>query len=507
MRIERCENARNRVGRDLVLTAIVLALSLTGSLAAIADDVPSSTAPSSPPGGPSRFESNTSARSEIIRAIAVNDLPKAAALINTYLEANAHDADMLYTAACVQAQLGEVKRAEKLLYQAVEAGFREFGAMERDPDLEPLRDTDTFKAILEANRLVSTVPGPQLFDRWTKDATDGTYRLEVDEQRHLYYATSLDETTQHEVREMLEKEADQLADTLFGDVPGYPLLIAMATPTDARNLLGSDNIGGMYFHNKRELITRDVGGSLRHEFVHLMHYGHMERLHQKHPLWIQEGLACLYEDYQLNRDGSITFLPNERQQEVKRYARGRHLADWADLFRMSDKQFMREAAKMYAQVRSMFEFLADKGLLSDWYAAYTTNFAKDHSGQLAFEEVFHMPVADVERLWKQWIVSRPDVVTMVRPGAASLGIRYQPNGVSDGVLVTQVFQESAASAAGLHQLDVIVAVDGEPVRAGQELTIRIASKMVGESVALRIRRDGRYLELTARLQAYGRRWR
>lgn len=455
--------------------------------------------------GPARFESSTSQRSQIIRAIAANDLTKAGELLDAYLQDHADDDDMLYTAAGVQAQLGNIDRAEKLLLASVEAGFREFRAMERDPDLIPLRDTETFKAILEANRIVRTMPGEKLFERWTKDFGTETYRLDSDDKRHLYYASSLDETTHREVRAMLEAEADHLAATLFGDVPGYAVLIAMPTPAHARQLLGADNIGGMYFHYKRELITRDVGGSLRHEFVHLMHYGHMERLKQKHPLWIQEGLASLYEDYRLDSDGTIEFLPNERQAVAKANARGRHLADWDELFAMSDKQFMREAAKMYAQVRSMFEFIAEKGVLEEWYASYTAGFVKDQTGRRALEDVFHMPIADVERLWRAWLISRPDVATGVRPGSASLGIRYQPNGVSDGVLVMEVFPESAASAAGVHHRDVIVAFDGEPVRSGQELTIRIASKSVGEWVSLRVRRDGRYLDLSARLQAYGRR--
>jgi S1-C subfamily serine protease len=174
---------------------------------------------------------------------------------------------------------------------------------------------------------------------------------------------------------------------------------------------------------------------------------------------------------------------------------------------MDSRLFMREAPKMYAMVRSIFEFIADHGLLSDWYAAYVANFDEDDTGRKAFEEVFRLPIDDVERKWRQWIIARPDVATSVRPGSASLGIEYQPHAVSDGVLVMRVFPGSAAGEAGLRERDVIVAVDDEPTRSGQELTIRIAARAVGDFVMLRVRRDGRYLDIGATLHAFGRRGR
>jgi len=485
---------------------ILIALMATG--VAIAHDTPTSHTPdhtADSNGGIERFESSSSQRRDIIRAIAANDLEGAADLLAEYLKTNADDAGMLYTAAGVNAQIGNIETAASYLRKSVEAGFREFDAMQRDPDLKPLRQHDVYLAIVEAHHRTSGFPGTDLFERWESKFGKGTYRLDRDDKRNLLYATSLDETSHAEIRAMLEKQADHLAETLFGGMPGYPVLIAIPTPAHAREALEHDNVGGLYIHHRRELITRDVGGSLRHEFMHVMHFGHMERLHQKHPLWIQEGLASLYEDYKLDFDGTIEFLPNDRLAEVKRQARGRRLPSWDELFRMDSKLFMREAAKMYAYVRSIFEFIADQGLLTDWYAAYVANFDSDTTGRKAFEEAFHMPIDQIERKWKAWVIARPDVATSVRPGSASLGIHYQPRAVSDGVLITRVLQDSAASRAGLRESDVIVAVDDEPTRSGQELTIRIAARKVGDFVMLRVRRDGRYLDIHATLQAYGSR--
>ena len=92
--------------------------------------------------------------------------------------------------------------------------------------------------------------------------------------------------------------------------------------------LGFDRpeVRGMYLHPARRLVSRDAGQSLQHEFVHLMHFAHMERTGQRHPIWVQEGLASLYEDYTLRADGSVEFHPNirfnfARKQVTSRTAR------------------------------------------------------------------------------------------------------------------------------------------------------------------------------------------
>ena len=124
-------------------------------------------------------------------------------------------------------------------------------------------------------------------------------------------------------------------------------------------------------------MSRDIGGSLRHEFFHLMHYGHMERIGQAHPLWIQEGLAALYEDYDLGESGSITFLPNDRQHIVMNRAKAGLLTKWNDLMTLSADEFMEDAQELYPQVRSIFEFVAAQGKLEQWYATYVKTFNDD----------------------------------------------------------------------------------------------------------------------------------
>ena len=66
-----------------------------------------------------------------------------------------------------------------------------------------------------------------------------------------------------------------------------------------------------------------------------------------------------------------------------------------------------------------------------------------------------------------------------------------------GALVTRVFEDSPAEAAGIEAQDVIVSVDDEPVEDNVDLRNRIGLSPVGETVRIGIVRDGRRIEKEA----------
>jgi Do/DeqQ family serine protease len=68
-----------------------------------------------------------------------------------------------------------------------------------------------------------------------------------------------------------------------------------------------------------------------------------------------------------------------------------------------------------------------------------------------------------------------------------------------GALVSSVQPDSAAAKAGVQRGDVVVALDGVTVTDSNQLRNHIAQKQPGSSVHLTVLRDGRNLDLTARL--------
>jgi hypothetical protein len=416
-------------------------------------------------------------------------------LIETFLVESPDNIEMLYNAACAKCKLNDRDGAAEYLLRAVKAGFRDFTFMDRDPDLRVMRDHPTYEAIVEAAKRVDESQALDALARWRSMFGDDDYTLAEDDVHRLHYAAALDDTSFAEMRSMLERQADQMIAAFFGGPPDYHVLIAVPTPKDAVALFGDDRaVGGIYQHYQRRLIARDIGSSLRHEFFHLLHYGHMERLGQDHPIWIQEGMASLYEDYEFREDGAITFLPNDRHNIVRRRARIGGLMKWRQLFDTTRTRFMGKATALYPQVRSIFEFVADEGLLAEWYAAYVASFDEDDSGVVAFEAVFNAPLESIERQWRTWMMARPELDLEV--GDAGLGIRSGDRISNDGVLVTSVIPRSSAARAGIRNRDVIVSADGRPTRSLQELKNIIGAKSEGDPVKVRFRRVDQYHVVT-----------
>ncbi|MBI4460666.1 MAG: Do family serine endopeptidase [Acidobacteria bacterium] len=80
----------------------------------------------------------------------------------------------------------------------------------------------------------------------------------------------------------------------------------------------------------------------------------------------------------------------------------------------------------------------------------------------------------------------------------SIGVTFQPEqseallrsfGTDHGVVITGIQPSGPAEKAGIQRGDVILSVDGQPVKSGDDLVSRVASKAVGESVTLKYMRD------------------
>ena len=214
------------------------------------------------------------------------------------------------------------------------------------------------------------VPGGDLRARrqqqaWRDSHPGDVYRYLEDPVHRLVYATCLDETSHADMARTLARQADQQAATLFDAVPEVEVFIAVATPADVRRAVaGSQTTEGMYEHPLRRIVTSDIGMVLRHEFTHAMHFGHMERLGQPHAMWVQEGLASLYERYELSDDGSIEFLPTARHNVARTVAARRGGTPIASMVAMTPKQFM--AASADASLHTPCRTASDSSAARSW---------------------------------------------------------------------------------------------------------------------------------------------
>jgi len=85
----------------------------------------------------------------------------------------------------------------------------------------------------------------------------------------------------------------------------------------------------------------------------------------------------------------------------------------------------------------------------------------------------------------------------------SIGITFQQDqsavllrsfGTDHGVVVTGVQNDGPASKAGIKQGDVIISLNGQPVKDGDDLVARVADTPIGTSVSLTVDRDGKTMD-------------
>jgi len=119
---------------------------------------------------------------------------------------------------------------------------------------------------------------------------------------------------------------------------------------------------------------------------------------------------------------------------------------------------------------------------------------------------FAIPVDTVN-----WVV--PDLIAYRRIRRPTIGVELAPSNINrrlGGVLVLSVAEGSGADKVGLRPTrrdrrgrvvigDVIVAIDGQPVRSSDELRLRLEQRQPGETVTVTIDRDGKERDLELRL--------
>lgn len=137
-----------------------------------------------------------------------------------------------------------------------------------------------------------------------------------------------------------------------------------------------------------------------------------------------------------------------------------------------------------------------------------------NSSKLASSQIegmgFAIPSNDVQQIVAQ-LEANGEVVrpvlgtTTVNLNQLPIDVRVNELGLpeeqTDGAIIIEVQNGSSAFNAGLEELDVIVAVNDEAIRSGQELRQNLYKYQVGETISITIYRDGQEQTIDVTLQA------
>lgn len=488
---------------------------------------------------------------------AKKDYPAAIAALKELVKLAPGDPVVRYNLACVAAQSGDIDSAELALRKCLELGFTDFPRMMKEPDLKPVQEGVVFQALQQGWRELQDTGVDYRIEQFRKRLAAGGqsaqqrgYRFEKDNDLRMAFVSGFSKDGHEETKAELKRivrywethvlppQADgtpTAASVTQGSQPDPWVVIFLPNGVDyqawAQATLGAkvNSIGGLYDNWKQQLVARDMGPTLRHEFWHALHWRHMSRIGQVHAMWVQEGLCSLIEDIDLtpadaSKSGQDEVQPvaSWRTNTCKRMVKTNLLPKLSALMSMDEKTYMgSRVLGNYAASRAFFLWLAtqpepqpaktgdapagetpSRTLLRAWYAAYLADFATDPTGKTTTERILGKPLDKLDKDFRAWIVKLPDVGEANAPGIPTLPADLQPVG-GEGMVVADTGTNDLLKNPLLVG-DVIVSVDGHSVRDQTELARLLGgwnglTFKHGQQVALKVRRDGRTIELKVKL--------
>jgi pentatricopeptide repeat protein len=87
-----------------------------------------------------------------LKYLTLDNYAKAEREFQKVLELQARNEIALYNLACTYSRWGKLDEAIEMLRRSIEAGFDDVSHMDKDPDLDPIRDDPRTKQLLDAIR-------------------------------------------------------------------------------------------------------------------------------------------------------------------------------------------------------------------------------------------------------------------------------------------------------------------------------------------------------------------
>jgi hypothetical protein len=482
------------------IAALLVALALLPTVLLSAPSTLPATQPATRPAAPATAPSASSREIEkkvaaltrkSIQLFEQSKLDEAEAVLIEALKLDPTHTTNLYNFACLMALRGKSDNAMIFLEKAAEHGWADFVHLSRDPDLKNLRDLPRYKQFVAKKDQYQRKAAEMALATLKKQFGDG-YLYELDETRKLIFATNTDASTLAELKHSLQAQSASQWEQLFANKPDQFVSIVLPSSADFRKIVRMPGVGGFYNDTAKLLIVGHLGQTVTHEFTHALHAADVAPLGQEHPIWIIEGLASLFEAARFEGEKLVPY-DNFRLNMLQNAAKRKALIPLEKLAAMKQPEFVAKANLAYGQASSVMLYLYEQRLLRKWYDAYKTGFEKDATGRTAIEQVTGQTFAEFEKAWQEWMTKRPPVPRDT--GANGVVIGAKLGDANDGLKVESVLPDGPASRAGVQGGDLIVGVADAAVRDYDSFVPLLLQFKAGDKVTLKVRREGKYLEL------------
>lgn len=214
----------------------------------------------------------------------------------------------------------------------------------------------------------------------------------------------------------IKRCSQALYQDFFKQKPDYPIKVYLFKNAKSYEAYCQKTFGqepstpfGFYNHAGKELIM-DIStgtGTLVHEMVHALICPDFPDV----PAWFNEGLGSLYEQCQIETNGSLRGLINWRYPRLKKAILVNKLVKLKDLLAMDENTFYGENSDLhYAEARYFCMYLQEKKVLPEFYKAFRHNYylkdrpkKRDCTGLKTITKILKQPIDKIEINWINWV--------------------------------------------------------------------------------------------------------
>jgi predicted metalloprotease with PDZ domain len=163
---------------------------------------------------------------------------------------------------------------------------------------------------------------------------------------------------------------------------------------------------------------------------------------------------------------------------------------------MDQKEFVepQNAMLCYAESGSVMHYLYEKGLLRKFYDTFKQTYGQDKTARLALEKVTGQPLDDFQKDWQAWMIKRMPPTLHAPEDGPYMWLRF--GHANDGLLIVWLDANGAARRAGLRVGDVLIGMNDIETRDEPTFLEVLNTHKSGDTVTLKLRRDGNYLQIS-----------
>jgi len=402
------------------------------------------------------------------------------------------DGGTWYNAACCAARLKDAKSALLYLQRAFENGYVDFAWAQKDPDLEYIRNTAKFKALLRKKKKYYKAANELRMKR-VSEYYGQMYKVKVYPDERIIFVSDVEESKYKRLLDIIHRVNLNHFKRLFRHKPEvYNIVLCPSSKEEYNKHFPPMNVLGVFMPATKTLfVDLNVGeGTLVHEYTHALHFADQDALGQRHPIWIVEGFATLFENSSFF--GSTQLRPRHgfRLMVLAKIIGTPSYVPLKTLMKMDHRRFMARAGACYAESRLVMYWLYRKGLLRKFYYHYTRNYRTDPTGIFSLEQVTGKPLDEFEKSWQSFVLREARGVFDQK---VKLGVKLTMAALN--CLVFEVEEGSPADKAGIKPGDVLYSYNGKRLRSSADLTEVLSRERPGDKAKIVLLRDGEKVEV------------